>query len=47
MLVKNFIFVRLLRKMLDKDIKKLEEKKDEEEDLPQHIVDRVSYAGIN
>ena len=47
MLIKNFIFVRLLNKMLDKDIKKLEEKKDEDEDLPQHIVDRVSYAGIN
>ena len=47
MLVKNFIFVRLLNEMLDKDIKKLEEKKEEDEGLPQHIVDRVSYAGIN
>ena len=47
MLIKNFIFVRWLKKLFFKDIKKLEENKKKDDGLPKHIEDRVSYAGIN
>ena len=46
MIIYKIVFIRLLKRMFKKHLKKLHDTKDDD-DLPKNIIERVSYSGIN